>query len=165
MKTLKTFFLVLFLACTLVAQSNVDRLIRRLDSLSLSSFNDWKVSPDLKSYKPQGDPTQAGFNDTGWQSLKLNENIYPDSCWIRKEIAVPERILGKPVSGMLKLLVSVDDYGYLWINGESKGHFPWNGEFELTKNAKPGERFLIAIKAVNTGGPLRLIRAEVASEE
>ena len=165
MKTLKTFFLVLFLACTLVAQSNVDRLIRRLDSLSLSSFNDWKVSPDLKSYKPQGDPTQAGFNDTGWQSLKLNENIYPDSCWIRKEIAVPERILGKPVSGMLKLLVSVDDYGYLWINSESKGHFPWNGEFELTKNAKPGERFLIAIKAVNTGGPLRLIRAEVASEE
>src|SRR5439155_24566752 len=61
-------------------------------------------------------------------------------------------------------LVSVDDYGYLWVNGESKGYFPWEGEFELTKDAKPGQTFVIAVKAINTGGPLRLLRPELRPE-
>lgn len=156
------FFLCVFSVC--FSQTNVDRLVRALDSLSLSSLNDWKASPDLKSYRPQGDPTKPGFDDSQWQTLKLDESIYPDSCWLRKEIVLPQQILGRTVSGPMRLLVSVDDYGYLWINGESKGHFPWNGDFELTKSAKPGDKFLIAIKAVNTGGPLRLIRAEILSE-
>lgn len=147
------------------AQTNVDRLVKALDSLTLSSFDEWKVSPDLKSFKPAGDPTKPGYDDSGWETLKLNQSITPDSCWIRKEIVLPAKILGKPISGPMRLLLSVDDYGYLWVNGLSRGHFPWDGEFEITSNAKPGERFLIVIKAVNTGGPLRLIRAQIASEE
>jgi alpha-mannosidase len=51
------------------------------------------------------------------------------------------------------------------VNGESRGHFPWDGDFELTNNAMPGQKFVIAIKAINTGGPLRLIRAELVSEQ
>jgi hypothetical protein len=70
-------------------------------------------------------------------------------------------MVGEQVSGPLRLLLSVDDYGYLWVNGESLGHFPWNGDFEITKNARPGQKFIIAIKAINTGGPLRLIRAQL----
>ncbi|MGB2868888.1 MAG: glycoside hydrolase family 38 C-terminal domain-containing protein [Bacteroidota bacterium] len=147
------------------SQSNVDRLVKALDSLSLASFDDWRVSPDLKAYKPQGDPTQPGFDDSQWQILKLDQNIYPDSCWLRKEIVLPAKILGKEVSGTMKFLVSVDDYGYCWINGEYKGYFPWDGEFALTKSAKPGAHIVVAIKAMNTGGPLRLLRAQVVSEE
>src|SRR3990172_11684405 len=158
-------FLLTIIPVTVFSQSNVDRLVKALDSLTLSSFNDWKVSPDLKTFRPAGDPTQPGYDDSGWATLKLNQNIYPDSCWIRKEIVLPLKILGKPVSGAMRFLVSVDDYGYLWVNGMSKGHFPWNGDFELTGNARPGERFLIVIKAVNTGGPLRLMQAHIASEE
>ncbi len=149
----------------LSAQTNVDKVVKALDSLSLASFDDWKVSPDLKAFHPTGDPTQPGFDDSGWQTLKLNQHIYPDSCWIRKEIVLPPKILGKAVKGPMEFLVSVDDYGYLWVNGVSKGYFPWDGEFELTKDAKPGDHFLIVIKAINTGGPLRLLRAQIASEE
>ncbi len=148
-----------------LSQTNVDRLVKTLDSLTLSSFNDWKVSPDLKTFRPAGDPTKPGYDDSGWETLKLNQSIYLDSCWIRKEIVLPPKVLGKPMSGAMKFLVSVDDYGFLWLNGVSKGHFPWDGEFDLTDNAKPGDRFLIVIKAINTGGPLRLIRAQIASEE
>ncbi|HEY6191908.1 MAG TPA: glycoside hydrolase family 38 C-terminal domain-containing protein [Bacteroidota bacterium] len=148
------------------AQTNVDKVVRALDSLGTISFNDWKVSPDLKSLRSMtGDPTKAGFDDSKWEVLKLDQLIYPDSCWIRKEIVLPDRILGRPVKGPLKFLVSVDDYGYLWVNGQSKGYFPWDGEFEITRDAKPGEKFLIAIKAINTGGPLRLIRARVETDE
>jgi alpha-mannosidase len=165
MKLFKIILPLVLVPLAALSQTNVDRLVKTLDSLTLASFDDWKASQDLKGYQPQSDPTLPGFNDAGWQMLKLNESIYPDSCWLRKEIVLPEKILGKPVTGSMKLLVSVDDYGYLWINGVSKGYFPWDGEFELTQNAKPGEHFLIAIKAINTGGPLRLLRAQVESEE
>jgi len=145
------------------AQTQVDNVVHSLDSLGTISFNNWKSSPDLKQ-PITGDPTKSDFDDSKWENLKLDQRIYPDSCWIRKEFVIPDQILGQPVSGAVKFLVSVDDYGYLWVNGESKGYFPWDGEFELTKDAKPGQKFLVAIKTINTGGPLRLIRAEIESE-
>jgi len=156
---------VFLLHSSVFSQTNVNRLVKALDSLSLASFDDWKISPDLKTYTPQGDPTKTEFDDSQWRPLKLDQSFYLDSCWIRKEIALPEKILGKPVGGPMRLAVAVDDYGYMWINGVSKGHFPWNGDFEMTKHAAPGERFTIAIKAINTGGPLRLITAQVLSDE
>lgn len=149
---------------SLIGQTNVDKLVTALDSLTLVSFNNWKISPDLRGLKLTSDPTKAEFDDSQWQTLRIDENVYPDSCWLRKEITLPKTYLGQPIAGSIKFLVSVDDYGYLWVNGESKGHFPWNGEFELTRDAKPGQKFLIAIKAINTGGPLRLLRAELRLE-
>ncbi len=148
----------------LIAQSQVDRLTHDLDSLTASSFDNWKVSRDLKVEHLSGDPTKPGFDDSRWATLKIGESIYPDSCWIRKEIVLPDRILGQTVSGTIRLLVSVDDYGFLWVNGESKGRFPWDGVFDLTNDARPGQHLLIAIKAINTGGPLRLLRADVETE-
>ncbi len=146
--------------CSLKAQSNVDRLVQSLDSLCTYKLNDWKVSPDIRLLKDlKGDPSQQSFDDSQWQNLTLNQSIYPDSCWMRKEIVLPERFLGKPISGQVSIRVSVDDYGYMFINGEKKGMFPWDGEFVLTNDAKPGQHFFLAIKAINTGGPLRLIRA------
>ncbi len=142
-----------------LAQTNVDKLVDQLDLLSSGSINNWKYSTDFS-----GDPTRPGFDDSQWKNLKLDERIYPDSCWIRKEVTLPERILGQTISGKMKFLVSVDDYGYMWIDGHSKGYFPWDGEFILTENARPGQKVTVAIKAINTGGPLRLIRAQVQSE-
>lgn len=156
---------LLLLPCVLLGQSNVDRLVSALDSLRTVKYDNWRVSPDLKRFpREAGDPSQPGFNDAGWDILRLNQWIYPDSCWLRKEIVLPEAILGRPVKGSVRFLVSVDDYGYLWVNGESRGYFPWDGEFELTKDAHPGQKFLLAIKAINTGGPLRLLRAEIETD-
>ncbi|HTX18923.1 MAG TPA: glycoside hydrolase family 38 C-terminal domain-containing protein [Bacteroidota bacterium] len=164
MKRLPSFLLILFLCSISAAQTNVDRVKSALDSLAILSMDNWKMSPDLKSGEIAGDPTTSGFDDSKWINLKLGENVYPDSCWLRREIVLPENILGHRVSGAVKLLVSVDDYGYMWINGVSKGYFPWDGTFVLTNNAKPGDRFLIAIRAINTGGPLRILRADVETE-
>ncbi|HLF14670.1 MAG TPA: glycoside hydrolase family 38 C-terminal domain-containing protein [Bacteroidota bacterium] len=152
--------LILVVPGILRSQTPVDRLVRTLDSLSSYSINDWKASPDLKS-KIAGNPALPGFDDSRWDNLRLDEKIYPDSCWIRKEIVMPEQILGRPVSGAVRLKLSVDDYGFLWVNGEAKGYFPWDGDFELTNDARPGQKFLVAVKAINTGGPLRLIRAGI----
>ena len=161
MNKLFTFlFLILFCTPIISAQTNVDKLSDALDSLTANSFNNWRISPDLA--KPiEGNPASPEFDDSAWGILRVNEKNYNDSCWLRKEIILPETILGKPVEGKINFLVSVDDYGYFYVNGENKGYFPWDGEFTLTENAKPGDKFLIAIKAINTGGPLRLLRARI----
>jgi len=164
MRTVKVFMALMLFALGLAAQTNVDKLVRRLDSLSTFSYNDWKASPDLKGFRPAGDPTGQSYDDSKWDPFRIHQRIYPDSCWLRKEITLPERVLGQNVTGAVKLLVSVDDAGYLWVNGQARGYFPWDGEFELTKDAHPGQKFLIAIKAINTGGPLRLLRAEIQLE-
>jgi alpha-mannosidase len=157
------FISILFWMPVISAQTNVDKLTNEIDSLTAYSFNNWRISPDLA--KPiEGDPTSADFDDSGWGILRVDEKNYEDSCWLRKEIILSETILGKPVEGKITFLVSVDDYGYFYVNGENKGYFPWDGEFTLTENAKPGEKFLIAIKAINTGGPLRLLRARIDME-
>ncbi|HUN66671.1 MAG TPA: glycoside hydrolase family 38 C-terminal domain-containing protein [Bacteroidota bacterium] len=164
MKPFITISLLLLATAAVSAQTNVDRLVRALDSLGTVSYDNWRVSPDLKNtHVVTGDPTQPGFDDSKWDTLRLNQSIYPDSVWLRKEIVLPDRILGRPVSGTVRVLLSVDDYGYLWVNGADKGYFPWDGEFTLTDHASPGEKFLLVIKAINTGGPLRLIRAKIES--
>lgn len=143
-------------------QTNVDRVAKKLTFLSTFSYDDWKKSPNLSGGTfIEGNPTAVNYDDSKWGTLSLNQHVTDDSCWLRKTIVLPKQILGTPVKGKVKLLLSVDDYGYLWINGESKGYFPWDGDFVLTENAKPGDKFVVVIKAINTGGPLRLIRAEL----
>lgn len=159
MNRLFAFLCLAIVSPTLAAQTNVDKVVDQLDFLSSGSVNNWRYSTDFSK-----DPTAPGFDDSQWKNLKLDEHIYPDSCWIRKEIVLPERILGQTVSGRVKFLVSVDDYGYMWIDGQSKGYFPWDGEFVLAEQAKPGQKITVAIKAINTGGPLRLIRAQIHSD-
>ena len=154
--------MVMMFVGSLWSQTNIEKCVQALDSLGMASIDNWKMSPDIKQMgETKGDPTKPGYDDSKWTTVSLNQSVYPDTCWLRKEIRLPKRYLGQPMHGPITFLVSLDDYGYLWVNGESKGHFPWDGKFELTSDAKPGEKFLVAIKACNTGGPLRLIRAEI----
>jgi alpha-mannosidase len=156
-------FLSIFFAVNCFAQTNVDILSNSIDSLTAFSFDNWRMSPDLS--KPiAGNPASSEFDDSNWEVLKVDEKNYNDSCWLRKEIILPETILGKPVRGKITFLISIDDYGYFYVNGDNKGYFPWDGEFVLTENANPGDKFLIAVKAINTGGPLRLLRARIDME-
>jgi alpha-mannosidase len=164
MRTFLLLIMLLAISTAAYAQTPVDRLVAALDSLGSCTLNGWKMSPDLKGYRLTGDPTQADFDDSGWRTILLRERLTSDSVWMRASFTMPENILGERVSGRVRLLVSVDDYGYAWINGRGQGFFPWDGDFVLTENAQPGERFNIAIKAINTGGPLRLLRAELILE-
>lgn len=146
------------------AQSPVDRLVAGLDSLGSLRYDGWQCSPDLKAYRPTGNPALPGFDDSAWPPIRLRSELNSDSVWLRKTIVLPRTVLGMPVEGKVRLLVSVDDYGYLWVNGESRGFFPWDGDFVLTDSARPGQLFTLAVKAMNTGGPLRLLRAELVLE-
>jgi len=154
-------FLILIFSTLIFAQSKetkfIDKICSDLEQQLSVRFDDWKYSTNMipNGWKP-------GFNDTDWKTLKIQERIFPDSAWLRKTFVIPERILGTPVNGgTIKLLVSVDDAGICWIDGENKGQFKWNGEYILMDNPKPGQKFQVAIKAINTGGPMRLLEAKL----
>jgi alpha-mannosidase len=146
-------------------ETNVDRLTRRLDSLASTVLVDnWKVSPDLSVANLNEEPASAGFDDSKWETKKLGDEIDADSCWMRKVVVLPDSIFGKPVEGKISLLVVLDNYGYLWINGRNEGYFAYDKEFPLSDNARPGMKFVIAIKAVNGGAMIHLLRAELRSD-
>ena len=154
------------LPLVLQANTDVDRVVQELDSLAHYRLGEWKYSSDtqIMDMDPAELSTPA-LDMSAWKSMNYQTRIYVDSCWIRTTLTIPKSIMGQAVSGPMKLLLSVDDYGYLWVNGQSKGHFPWDGEFVLSENAQPGMQFIVLIKAMNTGGPLRLLRAELDLEK
>lgn len=142
--------------------TNVDKLVSALDSVSASGYvNNWKVSADLSTAALSGDPTSASYDDSGWKDLKIGGLIGADSCWIRKVVTLPATMFGKPVRGRIGLFVALDNYGYMWINGKSEGYFPFDKQFLLTDDAKPGMKFVVAMKAVNGGANLHLLEAEL----
>lgn len=156
---MKKIILLILVASTIYSQSNVDKLVDQLNQLNEVTFNNWKYSTNF-SLKPE-EISKSGYDDTQWQSATLNQSFTLDSCWFRKEIELPQTISGIPLKGSIKFINTVDDYSYIWINGEYKGKFGWDGETILTDDAKPGTKYIILIKAINTGGPLRLINAKV----
>lgn len=166
--------LLLIPFCLATAQTNlsvskqrttVDDLSNSLDSIAATaSVDKWKVSPDLSTPVTSGDPTSASFDDSKWDNQKLGDEIDLDSCWMRKVVVLPDSVFGKPTQGKISLLVTLDNYGYMWINGESKGYFPFSKEFVLSDDAKPGMKFVVAIKAVNGGAMIHLLRAELRSD-
>jgi alpha-mannosidase len=154
------------IASSLTGQTNIDFLTKELENLTVVSYDNWKYSVGTSFDKAViNQISAAGYNDTDWKSLQLRQQVYVDSCWIRKELMLPEKYMGEAVSGSVKLLLSLDDYGYLWVDGEEKGHFTWEGEFVLTEDTRPGMKFTVLIKAHNTAGPLRLLRAQLKFEK
>lgn len=151
-----------FLPFMLQAETDVDRLVTDLNSLAHYQITDWKYSsdPQILEMSPQ-DLCAPTLDVTNWKSMNYQTRLYVDSCWLRTTVTLPKTMMGQELSGPIRLLLSVDDYGYLWVNGAARGHFPWDGEFVIEENAQPGMRFIILIKAMNTGGPLRLLRAEL----
>jgi alpha-mannosidase len=152
--------IALILACPPAqGQTPVDSLANELSSQASGTITPWKYSTSFS-----GNPALAGFDDHTWHSLALGQSLSIDSCWIRKEVVIPGSFLGMPVKGKVRLLLTVDDYAYLWINGTPMGKVDWNGEYDLTADARPGQKFLIALRTINTGGPLRLLRARLQTE-
>ena len=153
MRAFAVFMALILLCLTLQAQTNVEKLVRNLDTLTTFNYNDWKASPDLRNYRPAGDPTMPGFDDSKWDNLRIHARIRPDSCWLRKEITLPEQVLGQKVTGAVKLLLTVDDAGYLWVDGRPMGYFPWDGEFELTKDPIRARRSSLRSRPSTPGDP------------
>jgi gluconolactonase len=112
----------------------------------------------------------ADFDDSAWEVLAPADTMRRLAngrvCfnWYRIAVTVPERIGDvDPTGATLVFEVVVDDYAEVWVNGELPlvlgtaggqvvGGFNAPNRVVLTRDARPGDRFQLAIFGIN--GPI-----------
>ncbi len=149
----------------IIRQTNVDKVTNKLDSLSSYIIDNWKINHNINRQKISLNPYDKNYDDSVWAEFKLKEKTGFNYCWFRKKIVLPDKILGQPIKGKFTLRLTLFDSSCLWVNGESKGYFFRNGNFVLTENAKPGDKFSISIEAFDTASPIRFTNAEIIFED
>lgn len=135
------------------------------------------IGPDLA---PSGPPAAtydvvphaegADFDDSGWTVLAPPEVEARRShgkvcfCWYRIAVTLPERLGGVATAGSTVVFeVVVDDYAEVWVDGalpvvlgQTGGGvaigFNAPNRVVLTRDARPGQRFVLAVFGIN--GPL-----------
>lgn len=133
-----------------------------------------KVGADLRA---SGEPNKtndisihagaADFDDSGWETIapETLENRRGNGRlsfnWYRTKVTIPEKIANFETKGATVVFeIVVDDYAEIWVNGQSpvvlgqtggnlvKG-FNAPNRVVLTKNAKAGETFQVAVFGAN----------------
>jgi gluconolactonase len=112
----------------------------------------------------------ADFDDSAWRVLAPEETMLRlghgrvGFNWYRLEVTLPERVGELEVEGATAIFeVVIDDYAEVWVNGELPvalgdegarvvGGFNAPNRVLLTNDAKPGDRFQIAVFGIN--GPI-----------
>ncbi len=135
------------------------------------------VGPDLK---PSGAPNQtfdispkagiSGYDDTQWLTIpatsleERRSNGRLSFAWYRVAVTVPARVgTLDPTGATVAFEIVVDDYSEVWVDGRLMTTLGmtgggairgWNApnRVVLTRNARPGQTFQIAIFGAN--GPL-----------
>jgi gluconolactonase len=126
--------------------------------------------PPNRTYEVIPHAQAAGFDDTAWTVLSPPDTQQRRSAgrvcfnWYRITVTLPERVGVLDVAGATVLFETVlDDYAEVWVNGsqplalgDTGGHvvagFNAPNRVVLTRAARPGQRFTIAVFGIN--GPI-----------
>ncbi|MCX7597666.1 MAG: hypothetical protein N2512_02190, partial [Armatimonadetes bacterium] len=141
-------------------QTRLNSAIETLRALSAQTAGPWRFRwPAF----PGGEAPD--FDDSSWPQVYPEHSWQGDNtaAWYRLHVRVPEHIgLAPNPGGPLVLEVAVDDDGEIYINGEHVKRFHWDeGRAVLIEDARPGQSFVVAVKAINQGGPGRLLSASL----
>lgn len=134
--------------------------LERLAQIGKYEIRDWRWRHG--EFDGGGDPSA---NDADWKRVHPGHSWNGENTegWYRKEIEIPAKIAGFTIGGgAVALEIGIDDYGEIWVDGSKAADFKWDqGSVILTKDAKPGAKFFVAIRARNQGGPGRLLHARL----
>jgi gluconolactonase len=139
-----------------------------------------------RTYDVQPHAEAADYDDSDWELLAPEETMdrLADGrvCfnWYRVEVTIPERVGGfDPTGSTVIFEVVVDDYAEVWVNGElplvlgmtggqAVAGFNAPNRVVLTDDARPGDRFQIAVFGINgpiSGSPRNYIWMRTATLE
>jgi gluconolactonase len=149
----------------------------RYSDTRIGEIDHRSVGPNLKASGPKNrtfdftpDARATDFDDSKWEIIpadsleKRRGNGRLSLNWYRLNITMPEKLGSFDTRGSTAVFeIVVDDYAEVWVNGkapfalgQSGGAVAagWNSpnRVTLTRDAKPGEQFQIAVLGIN--GPL-----------
>lgn len=138
-------------------------VLDRLQSITVMPLHEWRTHPgDL----PHGE--DPALDSSAWAPVQLREKWTSGSQWLRTVVTVPEKLNGYGLSGArLDLDLHAGSAEAIQIaifaNGSLIGRTDEDTQLPimLTANAKPGERFVMAVRI--TGSPVNteLAQAQV----
>jgi alpha-mannosidase len=134
--------------------------IERLGQLNQFQADDWHYHiGDL----PHGE--DAELNDASWQVVKPGTEAPAGAVWYRRVIEVPKTFHGYDSTGTkiwfrFQVRSEGDAPQIIYLDGRRIALGADLEPIVLTNNAKPGERFLIAVKLLPTAGPKTFEGAE-----
>ena len=114
---------------------------------------------DVWKFKLGDSPKFAapGLDDSKWEEVRLPHQFKRKHCWAwyRAVVTIPPQLAVSPLRAKpLAFKCFVDDGGEIYVNGGLENRFTWDGGMVLlTKRARPGQKFVIAVRAYNAGGP------------
>jgi gluconolactonase len=149
----------------------------RYSDTRIAEIDHRSVGPDLKASGPKNrtfdftpDARTTDFDDSKWEVIpadsleKRRGNGRLSMNWYRLNVTLPGKVAGFDTTGSTVVFeIVVDDYAEVWVNGKAP-FVPgqnggavaagWNApnRVVLTRDAKPGDRFQIAVLGIN--GPL-----------
>ena len=112
----------------------------------------------------------ADYDDSAWRTLAPEDTQLRLATgrvcfnWYRTTVTLPERLGGEPVAGRTVVFeVVVDDYAEVWVDGRLPlalgdvggpvaAGFNAPNRVVLTRDARPGDTFVIAVFGIN--GPI-----------
>jgi alpha-mannosidase len=122
-------------------------ILDRLNSLTVQPISDWRFHADMPH------PEDPSFEDSTWQSVKVDERWSSGARVLRRKVEIPPYLHGYAVKGCsVKLDLAFDSNGPLVISVFSDGNLVYHGSgtaqqpILLTENVRPGTRFLIAVR-------------------
>jgi gluconolactonase len=149
-----------------------DALVSEIEFVEVGSAED-PLGPGTvpnRTYDVVPHAEAADYDDSGWRMLRPEETMTRLSngrvCfnWYRTALTLPERVGETEVAGATVVFeVVVDDYAEVWLNGELSHALGATGgpvvggvntpnRVILSRDARPGERFQIAVFGIN--GPI-----------
>jgi gluconolactonase len=149
-----------------------DARVEEIDFVELGSAEDPLGPGDVPNRTYDVVPHAEGvdYDDSDWRVLAPDEtmarlgNGRVSFNWYRLAVELPERVGDTDVTGSTVVFeVVVDDYAEVWVNGEMPlvlgltggqvvGGFNAPSRVVLTRDARPGDRFVIAVLGIN--GPI-----------
>jgi hypothetical protein len=126
-------------------------ILDRLESLTTQPLPDWRFHADVPH------PEDPSLDDSGWQTVRVGDKWSTGPRVLRRWIEIPEKINGYAVQGARARLDMRIDFNWnnkgpvtiaVFSNGSlvSRGDDDMQQPIPLTENARPGQKFLIAVR-------------------
>jgi alpha-mannosidase len=143
-----------------------DKAVAGLTAVTELSLPDWRWHADDASILH---PEALTFDDKQWQSFKVGDEWSTGPVWFRRWVQIPESNAGYGLRGALlrfRVRISGENPVHLTVffNGAKAEEGNDLDPIVLTRNAVPGERVLIAVKATVPGGRTGFQRGQLEVE-